>query len=136
MKEKILNTVKGVSGYLLFVLVITLFINSGSNYEETDNQPTQLITLTEYILNCFFFASTLGLVGLIMIFSEERKYSFKLTLLYFFFLLIFSVYTSSPPNGITSLDLITTELISNSFTHFFLFSFISFFVLLRTFSRK
>lgn len=135
MKEKIINTVKVISGYLFFVFIVTIIINATGGDEDTGKYPEQLITLTEFIVNCIAFASMIGIIGLIIVFTEDRKYTFKLTLFYFVLLFIVCLYISAP-RGITDIEHFPHDLIQNAFTYFFMFSFISFFVLLRIFTNK
>lgn len=135
MKNKIINTAKGLLGYLFFVFIVTIFINVTGRDDETGKHPEQLITLTEFLVNCVSFAAMLGIIGLLIVFFEDHKYSFKYILLYFFLLYIFSLYISAP-GGITDIDHIPYDLISNSFTYFFIFSFISFFIILKAFTSK
>lgn len=133
MKSNIINIFKGVSGYLLFVFLITIFINTSSE-DDTGNRSQHLITLTEFIVNCISFASLLGVATLLIVFFEDRKYSLKLISLYFLLLFISCAYYSFGSKIGTAH--ISSDLITNSFILFFLFSFISFFVLFKAFSNR
>lgn len=58
MKNKIINTAKGLLGYLFFVFIVTIMINALEN-EEAGKHSHELITLTEFIVNCIAFGSIL-----------------------------------------------------------------------------
>lgn len=134
MKNKIINITKGLFGYLFFVFIVTIMINAQEN-EEAEKHIYKLITLTEFIVNCIAFGSMIGIIGLIIVFTEDRKYNFKLTLLYFVLLFISCLYIAAP-QGITNLEHIPHDLFQNAIAYFFIFSFISFFILLKIFTNK
>lgn len=86
---------KAFFGYLLFIFILTIVINSGTDDE--GNRAPHLITLSGYITNLILGVVTLALIFQVVWFYDTHKIPMKQLALFYFLLYIFCVgyYTDS-----------------------------------------